>query len=123
MRKKFISLMLALALCLGLAVPVSAAGFSDVPASHWAYEQINQAVADGIVGGYADGTFKPAAPVSYAAFSLMLARAFYSGELAADVGSVIYGEEAVELGLIDEIGGLSAALERLHGMIDERKNK
>ena len=46
-----------------------------------------------------------------------------TGELAADVGSVIYGEEAVDLGLIDEIGGLSAALERLHGMIDERKNK
>ena len=46
-----------------------------------------------------------------------------TGELAADVGSVIYGEEAVELGLIDEIGGLSAALERLHGMIDEIKNK
>ena len=46
-----------------------------------------------------------------------------TGELAADVGSVIYGEEAVELGLIDEIGGLSAALERLHGLIDERKNK
>ena len=46
-----------------------------------------------------------------------------TGELAADVGSVIYGEEAVELGLIDEIGGLSAALERLHGMIDEKKNK
>ena len=44
-----------------------------------------------------------------------------TGELAADVGSVIYGEEAVELGLIDEIGGLSAALERLHGMIDEKK--
>ena len=42
MQKKFISLMLALALCLGLAVPVSAAGFSDVPASHWAYEQINR---------------------------------------------------------------------------------
>ena len=83
MRKKFISLMLALALCLGLAVPVSAAGFSDVPASHWAYEQINRAVADGIVGGYQDGTFRPAAPVSYAAFSLMLARAFYPGELAA----------------------------------------
>ena len=32
-----------------------------------------------------------------------------TGELAADVGSVIYGEEAVQLGLIDEIGGLSAA--------------
>lgn len=45
-----------------------------------------------------------------------------TGELAADVGSVIYGEEAVELGLIDEIGGLSSALECLHEMIRDRKN-
>ncbi len=44
-----------------------------------------------------------------------------TGELAADVGSVIYGEEAVQLGLIDRIGGLSDALEQLHRMIEERK--
>lgn len=46
-----------------------------------------------------------------------------TGQLAADVGSVIYGEEAVKLGLIDEIGGLSAALDCLHGMIRERKQQ
>ena len=45
-----------------------------------------------------------------------------TGELAADVGSVIYGEEAVELGLIDRIGGLSDALSFLHEMIEERKS-
>ncbi len=45
-----------------------------------------------------------------------------TGELAADVGSVIYGEEAVELGLIDRIGGLSDALSCLHEMIEERKS-
>ena len=45
---------------------------------------------------------------------------FQTGELAADVGSVIYGEEAVELGLIDRIGGLSDALECLHEMIDAK---
>ena len=44
-----------------------------------------------------------------------------TGELAADVGSVIYGEEAVELGLIDRIGGLSDALECLYGMVEEKK--
>lgn len=44
-----------------------------------------------------------------------------TGELAADVGSVIYGEEAVELGLIDQIGGLSDALACLHQMIEARK--
>ncbi len=42
-------------------------------------------------------------------------------ELASDVGSVVTGDEAVESGLIDELGGLSAALDCLHRMIDERK--
>lgn len=46
-----------------------------------------------------------------------------TGELAADVGSVIYGEEAVELGLIDQIGGLSDALDCLHEMIQKRKER
>ncbi len=46
-----------------------------------------------------------------------------TGELAADVGSVIYGEEAVKLGLIDQIGGLSDALCCLHGMIAAGKAK
>ena len=35
-------------------------------------------------------------------------------ELANDVGSVVYGEEAVQLGLIDQIGTLSDALAYLH---------
>ena len=37
-----------------------------------------------------------------------------TGELAADVGSVVHGEEAVAIGLIDHVGGLSDALECLH---------
>ena len=36
------------------------------------------------------------------------------GELATDVGTVIYGSEAVEIGLIDKVGGLSDALSYLH---------
>ena len=44
-------------------------------------------------------------------------------DMAADVGSVIYGEEAVELGLIDRIGSLSDALEELWGMIEEERKK
>lgn len=42
-----------------------------------------------------------------------------TGELATDVGSVIYGAEAVELGLIDRIGGLADALDCLHEMMEE----
>ena len=38
-------------------------------------------------------------------------------ELANDVGSVIYGEEAVKSGLIDSLGTLSDALQYLHEVI------
>lgn len=46
-----------------------------------------------------------------------------TGELAADVGSVIYGEEAVETGLIDQLGGLSDVLEYLHGEINKSREE
>lgn len=39
-------------------------------------------------------------------------------ELTMDVGSVVEGEKAVELGLIDELGGLSDAMECLYNMIE-----
>jgi ATP-dependent protease ClpP protease subunit len=42
-------------------------------------------------------------------------------ELANDVGSVIYGEEAVEMGLIDRLGTLSDALELLHKEIRQEE--
>lgn len=43
-------------------------------------------------------------------------------DMAADVGSVIYGEEAVRLGLIDAVGGLSEGLACLYRQIDQRKD-
>lgn len=46
-----------------------------------------------------------------------------TGELAADVGTVVHGAEAVELGLIDQMGGLSDALDHLYGLIREYKEK
>ena len=42
-------------------------------------------------------------------------------QIATDTGSVIDGDEAVKLGLIDEIGGISEALEALNRMIEENK--
>ncbi len=84
--KRYISSLMALCLMFALVLPVEAKeaeSFRDVPTDFWAYEQINRCVQDGIVSGYSDGTFKPGNPVSYGAFSIMLARAFYSDELAA----------------------------------------
>ncbi|MCQ1527938.1 ClpP family protease [Lutispora saccharofermentans] len=45
---------------------------------------------------------------------------FTTSELANDVGTVLVGKEAVEYGLIDEVGGLKDALEKLRSII---KNK
>ena len=44
-----------------------------------------------------------------------------STQLVKDVGTLLEGEDAVREGLIDEVGGLSDALKKLHQMIDERK--
>ena len=48
-----------------------------------------------------------------------------TGEIATDVGTILYGKEAVSSGLIDKLGGLSDALAALHKMIeaDKKKNK
>ncbi len=44
-------------------------------------------------------------------------------ELVKDVGTLLEGEEAVAEGLIDEVGGMSDALFKLHEMIDRRRGK
>ena len=44
-----------------------------------------------------------------------------TGEMATDVGTILYGKEAVSSGLIDELGGLNDALRCLHEMIDTEK--
>ncbi len=43
------------------------------------------------------------------------------GELASDVGTVIYGKEAVDIGLIDKVGTLSDALAFLHKRTEENR--
>ena len=44
-------------------------------------------------------------------------------DMAADVGSVLYGEEAVRKGIIDAVGGLSDGLACLYRQIGEEKGK
>ena len=46
-----------------------------------------------------------------------------TGELASDVGTVIYGKEAVDCGLIDRLGSLGDALEVLHHQIEKQAGK
>lgn len=46
---------------------------------------------------------------------------FRTGELARDIGTVLVGKEAVEVGLIDEVGGLAQAVGRLRRLTESKK--
>ena len=46
-----------------------------------------------------------------------------TGEMATDVGTILYGKEAVSSGLIDHLGGLNDALAALHKRIENEKNQ
>ena len=52
-------------------------------------------------------------------FKLLLS----TDELTSDVGSVLYGEEAVALGLIDAVGGIHDAFEAVYSMIEKSKKQ
>ena len=42
-------------------------------------------------------------------------------ELLNDVGTMLIGKQAVDCGLIDEVGGISKALEKLNELIGDEK--
>ena len=46
-----------------------------------------------------------------------------TSQLVKDVGTMLEGEEAVKEGLIDEVGGIRDALDRLYSLIEERKTQ
>jgi ATP-dependent protease ClpP protease subunit len=46
---------------------------------------------------------------------------FRMGELARDIGTNVIGQDAVKYGLIDQVGGISAALKELNRKIRENK--
>ena len=82
-----------------------------VPQTFYYFERIQERITQFVVANSA---------IKRESFTRLMMQ---TGELAADVGSVIYWEEAVELGLIDQIGGLSDALECLHKMVDQQKQR
>ncbi|MBO8170956.1 MAG: ClpP family protease [Bacillaceae bacterium] len=46
---------------------------------------------------------------------------FTTGELTRDIGTNVIGSDAVKVGLIDEVGGLGSALQKLESLIEEHK--
>ena len=68
----------------GAAASLSGYLFRDVPATHWAYEAIKEAVDSKLANGVGNGNFQPSGEMTAAQFSTFLARAFY--DMSADAG-------------------------------------
>lgn len=104
MKKRFLSMALALILALGLAVPSLAAGptFTDVPESHWAYADVETAAAEGLMKGTGGDLFSPDMKVSVAQFLTLVGRVVFP-EVKAE-GDDWYGpyiQEAQSKGLLN----------------------
>lgn len=48
---------------------------------------------------------------------------FSTGKLARDIGTILVGSDAVECGLIDEVGGIGKAVNKLEELIKENNKK
>ena len=69
--KKFFLLLMVVAI---FTTSSFAQTFSDLPEGHWAKGSVEEMVKAGIISGYTDGTFRPAAELSKIHSLLLLAR-------------------------------------------------
>lgn len=100
MKKRILSLLLALVLLSSLSVsafaaaPAAAPHFTDVPTTHWAYANIERAYSDGVMAGTGGnaakytGIFSPSGTLTEAQFVTIMTRGFFQTELEAAKKSV-----------------------------------
>jgi len=75
--------------------------FPDVPSNYWASSFINPLVAQGVIAGFPDGTFRPEEPVTRAQFAAMINKAFNRSNVRppvsfVDVPANYWGRSAIE---------------------------
>ena len=113
MRKPSVSLVLGGGHSIGIPLAVSAKKSMIVPTASMMIHPVRMS---GVVVG---------APATYHYFQRIREQfsdyMMATGQIATDVGTIVYGREAVESGLIDRLGGLHDALECLHQMISRKQ--
>ena len=85
MKTRLLSLLLALALMLSLATVGAAAAvsYSDLTTSSWCWSYVETLSGQGVLGGYADGSFRAKNNVTKGAMLKMVLQSLYPTELAA----------------------------------------
>lgn len=105
MKRKILSLMLAVALTLGLAVPAMAyttPDFTDVPSNHWAYESVMKMADAGVIKGTGNGQFSPEMKLSAEMFVVLVGRVVFPDVKAEGADwSGPYVSEAKAKGLLE----------------------
>lgn len=98
-----------LGFALVLGISASAAAYSDVEAGSWYYDDVMTLHDAGIIQGYPDGSFRPAAQVSYAeALKMILGAAGYTvDETGAETWFGPYLDYAVRAGIADADTGIA----------------
>ena len=69
----------------GVPTGPGTARFPDVPVGYWAYDHVAYAVANNVVGGYPDGTYRPTDPVTRDQMAVFVYRAAIQPEGAVVV--------------------------------------
>ena len=127
------------AMILTFATFASAEPFSDVPASHWAYEAVNSMASKGIIQGFPNGTFKGNTNVTRYQMAMITAQALaYISEKGVNVAgddldnveklSVEFADELSLLGvkvtsLEDDMQVLKDDVSNIKNDVDEIKTK
>ncbi len=77
-KERLTCLLLTAALLIPLSAQAAAAEYSDLPTSHWAYDDMDRAAALSIINGVGEGYMAPDDTLTWGQYLVMLDRAFYS---------------------------------------------
>lgn len=108
-------LVLALIVMLTLAVTgityAASSSFSDVPATHWAYESVTKLAQAGLIEGYSDGTFRGDKTMSRYEFAIMAEKAIENYEKADEANKNII--DALSAEFSSELNRMGARLTKV----------
>lgn len=115
--KKGISALLALFFAISVTGTCFAANlFSDVPKDHWSYQAISKLSKDGIVEGYANGTFQGDHVLSRYEMAIIVARAMTKMEKANASDKALIEKLSAEYAT--ELDKLNAKVDKLDKRVD-----
>ena len=115
MNKKLVASLVS-CMVLGSVSVYAANPFSDVDASSWAYQSVEQLANAGIINGYPDGTFKGNNPITRYEMAQMVAKAMANQDKANAEQQAMINRLADEFG--NELNTLGVRVAKLESKGD-----